>query len=274
MSALAPAAPSGASGTPGTPSRARLVRTARALVVPILVLILWRIAVARHWVNPLLLAPPERVITRAITEVQEGEVFSQLWASVRRDLLGFGLGTFLGILVGGLMGVSRLADRVLGPTFHAFKQVAIFAWIPLMSVWLGTGEPAKVVFIALAAFYPIVQSTYEGVRSVSREHIEVARVFRFTPLQLARRVILPGAAPSIFAGVHLALFYAWLATLGAEYLLAADAGIGNLMIDGREQFAMDKVLLGVIVAGAVGALLNTLANLIEQRTLRWRVRGL
>ena len=270
MSSLA-VAPS----TPGSPSPrvTSLIKVARALVVPLLVLLLWRTAAARHWVNPLLLAPPEKVVTRALIELREGELWPQLFASLRRDVLGFALGTIGGIVLGGVLGASRLADRLIGPTFHASKQVAIFAWIPLMSVWLGTGELAKVVFIALAAFFPMVQNTYEGVHGVAREYVEVARVFRFTPWQLVRRVILPAAAPSIFAGVHLALFYAWLATLGAEYLLAAGPGIGNLMIDGREQFAMDKVFLGVLITGAVGALLNTLAATLERRALRWRVRN-
>lgn len=249
------------------------VRVVRALVVPFLVLVLWRVAVQYRWVNPLLLASPEKVLTRLVSEVGESELFSQLFASLQRDLLGFALGTFLGVLLGGLLGASRLADRLIGPTFHALKQVAIFAWLPLMSVWLGTGESAKVVFIALAAFYPVVQSTYEGVHGVSREWVEVARVFEFTPWQLVRRVVVPAAAPAVFAGVHLALFYAWLATIGAEYLLAAGAGIGNLMIDGREQLAMDKVLLGVVIVGAVGATINALATALEARTLRWRVRG-
>jgi sulfonate transport system permease protein len=243
----------------------------RALVAPFAILVLWRTAVQLHWVNPILLAPPELVLRRALEELREGDVLPQLLASLQRDLLGFLLGSAAGLVVGGWMGASRFVDRLLGPTFHASKQVAIFAWIPLMSVWLGSGEPAKVVFIALAAFYPVVVNTYEGVRGVSREYVEVARAFRFTRWQLARRVVLPAAAPSIFAGVHLALFYAWLATLGAEYLLAAGPGIGNLMIDGRQQLAMDKVLLGVVIAGAVGATLNAIASALEQRTLRWRV---
>lgn len=245
----------------------------RAAVLPFSVLLLWRVAVQYRWVNPLLLASPEKVLTRLVTEVTESELIPQLLASLQRDLLGFAVGSAAGIVLGGLLGTSKLADRLISPTFHAFKQVAIFAWIPLMSVWLGTGEPAKVAFIALAAFYPVVQATYEGVHGVPRELVEVARVFRFTPWQLVRRVVLPAAAPAIFAGLHLALFYSWLATIGAEYLLAAGAGIGNLMIDGREQLAMDKVLLGVIIAGLVGAALNATATAFETRTLRWRVRG-
>ena len=97
-------------------------------------------------------------------------------------------------------------------------------------------------------------------------------MFRFTYLQIFRKVVLPGALPSIFAGLHLALVYSWLGTLGAEYLLAPGLGIGNLMIEGREQFKMDKVLLGVIIAGIIGFSLNALSSRLEARLSRWRVR--
>ena len=251
----------------------RVRRILRALSVPLFVLVVWWLAARWKLVNPLLLAPPDLVLARALEEVQQGELFSQLLASVQRDLLGFVIGVLAGAIVGGAMGVSQVVNRIVGPTFHALKQVAIFAWIPLMSVWLGTGEQAKVAFIALSAFFPVVLHTYEGVRGVSNNYLEVARVFRFTPWQTLRRVVLPAAAPEFSAGVQLALVYAWLGTMGAEYLLAAGPGLGNLMIDGREQLAMDKVLLGVVIVGCVGALFNSLAAFAEQRALRGRTNG-
>lgn len=229
---------------------------ARGLVLPLLLLVAWELATRYHWVNLRLLVRPSLVVATFWRELHEGELLSQLGASLARDLGGALLGSISGILVGSAMGVSPVWDKLLGTSFHAMKQVAIFAWIPLMSVWLGTGEPAKVVFIALAAFYPVVLNTFEGIRGVGREYVEVARVFRFTRFQVFRRVVLPGAAPSILAGIQLALVYSWLATIGAEYLLAAAPGIGNLMIDGREQFQMDKVLVGVIVVGLVGAAIS------------------
>jgi sulfonate transport system permease protein len=246
----------------------------RGLVLPITVLVVWYIATQYKLVNTFLLVRPDKVVTSAIQQYREGAIIAPLVASLTRDLLGFTFGTLVGLLVGGVMGMSRIADRLLGPSFHAAKQVALFAWIPLLSVWCGTGELAKVVFISLAAFYPVVLNTHEGVRSVAREYLEVAHVYRFTRWQIIRKVIVPGALPSVFAGVQLALIYAWLGTLGAEYLLAAAPGIGNLMIEGRESFAMDKVLVGVILAGAVGATLNMLAGKLEHRALRWRARGI
>jgi sulfonate transport system permease protein len=244
----------------------------RGWVVPLSLLVVWEALTRFKLVNTLLVARPAAVVHTLASQLRGGDLFSQLFASLQRDLTGFAIGALVGLLVGSSMGLSRLADRVLGPSFHAAKQVAIFAWIPLISVWFGSGEPAKVVFIALSAFYPVVVNTFEGIRSVGGEHVEVARVFRFSHWQVFRKVVLPGALPSIFAGLHLALVYSWLGTLGAEYLLAPGLGIGNLMIDGREQLMMDKVLLGVIIAGAIGFSLNALATRLEASLTRWRAR--
>lgn len=242
----------------------------RALVLPLLLVAAWELSTRYSLVNTRLLVRPSLVLDRAWRELLEGGLLPQLGASLARDLGGAALGSLLGVLAGALMGVSRVGERVLGPSFHAAKQVAIFAWLPLMSVWLGTGETAKVVFIALAAFYPVALSTFEGIRSVSPAHVEVAKVLRFTALQVFRRVVLPGAAPSIFTGVRVGLVYAWLGTIGAEYLLAAGPGVGNLMIEGRESFQMDKVLLGVILVGALGFGISSLASRVEGKVLGWR----
>jgi sulfonate transport system permease protein len=264
-----------AESTQSTPTTRKLDRSFfRGFAVPLVFLAVWYIATQYKLVNTFLVARPDKVVTSAIQQYRDGAIVAPLIASLTRDLLGFSLGTSIGLLVGGLMGMSRIADRLLGPSFHAAKQVAVFAWIPLLSVWCGSGELAKVVFISLAAFYPVVLNTHEGVRSVAREYLEVAQVFRFTRWQVIRKVIVPAALPSVFSGVQLALIYAWLGTLGAEYLLAPGLGIGNLMIEGRESLAMDKVLVGVIIAGAVGATLNAIAGKLEQRALQWRVRGI
>jgi sulfonate transport system permease protein len=258
-------------GAPTLGTRLRGPALRRGVVVPLALLGAWFLVTHLGLVHPRLLVKPELVVTRVLTEVREGELFAQLGASLQRDLLGFTLGSLLGLGVGALMGVSTFYDRLFGPSFHAAKQVALFAWIPLMSVWLGSGELAKVAFIALSAFYPVVINTHLGIRGTAREHLEVAHAFRFSRMQVLRKVILPSALPSIFSGLHLALIYAWLGTIGAEYLLAPGYGIGNLMISGRESFAMDKVLLGILLIGTTGALLNAVASRIEARLLRWRV---
>ena len=244
----------------------------RGLVLPAVLLITWAVATTWHLVDTRIMVSPWQVVQTAWTETISGHVLLGLGYSISRNLTGFAIGGLLGILVGTLLGTSRLAEKLLGPTFNAVKQIALFAWIPLLSVWFGMGEPAKVALIALAVFYPVVVNTFEGIRSVSRDFIEVGRAFEFSRWQLYRRVILPSATPQIFTGLHLALIYSWLATVGAEYFLKAGPGIGNIMIDGRERFRMDQVIFGVVIIGTVGFIYNRIATTIEGRLLRWRQR--
>ncbi|TWH64103.1 sulfonate transport system permease protein [Azomonas agilis] len=242
----------------------------RGWVLPLALLLVWTLSTAFDWVDTRLLASPLAVLSAFSKAALSGELWVDLSASLIRNLNGFALGVLAGLLFGGLLGLSRQAEHWIGPTFHALKQIALFAWIPLLSAWFGFGEPAKVTFIALAVFYPVALNTFEGIRSVRRELYEVAQVLRLSPLQRLRYLVLPSAAPALFTGLHLGLIYAWLATLGAEYFFSAAPGIGNSMIDGREHFHMDQVLYGLMVVGAVGLLLNRLAQSLERRLLRWR----
>lgn len=248
-------------------------RPLRGWVLPATLLLLWWAAVRLAVSSSPLLVSVGQVADTAVRQVASGELFTALAASLGRDLVGFAIGASAGFAFGALIGLSRLAEKIAAPTFHTLKQISLFAWIPLLSVWFGLGDAAKVAFLSLAAFFPMVLNTFEGFRSVPADLVEVARVLRFSRRQTLLRVILPSAAPALFTGLHLALIYAWLATLGGEYLLVAGRGIGNTMIDGREHFWMDLVLFGVIVVGLVGSILNGLAARLEARALAWRGRS-
>jgi sulfonate transport system permease protein len=249
------------------------MKALRGWVLPVFLVVTWWAAVRFGWSSSPLLIAPEKVWQTAVEEFASGKLVAALSASLRRDLAGFAIGGSAGLLFGALLGTSKLAEKLLGPSFHTLKQISLFAWIPLLSVWFGLGDAAKVAFLSLAAFFPVVLNTFEGVRSVPADLLEVARVLRFSRAQTWRKVILPAASPSIFAGIHLGLIYAWLATLGGEYLLVSGQGIGNTMVDGREHFRMDLVLFGVIVVGLVGFTLNWAASRIEARALAWRGRS-
>jgi len=251
----------------------RLMHLALALrgwVLPLLLLAIWWCAVAFHWTTSPILVSPVAVWQRGLERVLSGELRVALLASLNRGAYGFLIGATVGFLFGSWLGASRWVERLIGPTFHTLKQISLFAWIPLLSMWFGVGDEAKIAFVAMAAFFPVVLNTFEGFRSVPRESIEVARVFAYSPFQLWWRVIFPTAAPSIFTGLHLSLIYSWLATLGAEYLMTSGKGIGNTLIEGRENFQMDLVLFGVLVIGSVGFLLNFVLSSIERHFLVWR----
>ncbi|GGP27160.1 ABC transporter permease [Silvimonas amylolytica] len=244
----------------------------RGWVLPALILFLWWAGYASgRFTNPLFVSPG-KVVDAALELIRTGTLWQALSASLTRDLAGFAIGTLAGLALGTALGLFRLAENIFNPTLNAFKQVSIFAWVPLISLWFGLGDLAKIAFIALAAFWPAFINTLAAVRGVPKELVEVARVLGWNRQQLVRRVVLPAALPGIFSGVYLALIYAWLATLGSEYLLTAGTGIGNLLTDGQEQFRMDYVLLGVILVGLIGYGFTALAGGVERYFTRWQRR--
>jgi len=248
----------------------RLVRIRRGLTLPLLLLAVWEASSRLGLVDPRFLPGIEDVVLTAKREIIDNGLTGQLAASLLRNIAGFLIGCILGVSFGTLVAVTRFGDRLVMPTFNGLRQIAILAWIPLIAIWFGMGEAAKIVFIMAAAFIPVVLNTYEGVRSASTQLVEVARALTFTRWQVVTRLYLPSALPSIATGVHLALIYAWVASIGSEYFMTVGPGIGGMIIAGRERFEMDLVMLGILILGVVGYLINRSASLLEAWLLRWQ----
>lgn len=243
----------------------------RGLVLPLGLLAAWSLATTWHWVDTRLVVPPAAVWHAAVKALTDPLFHLGVLYSVARDLAGFTLGAAGGIALGALLGLSRRADRLIGPTFHTVRQIALFAWLPLLSSWLGYGEPSKVVFIALSTLYPVALGTFEGVRQVSLAHAEVAAVYGFGPRQRLLRLVLPAASPQIATGLTLGLVSAWVATIGSEFLLANwGHGLGNIVIKGRASFDVALIVFGMLAIGAVGTVFNRIAARLEARALHWR----
>lgn len=245
-------------------------KTRRGLVLPLAFFTLWQMASHMGWVDQRFLPPLENIAHLFWVELTQGDLLNHIRASLARDLTGFVIGTAAGIALGTLIGLSPVAERLINPTFNAVKQIAVLAWIPIISVWFGLAESAKIAFVTLAAFVPVVLNTIEGMQASPPQILEVGRALRFNRWQVLWRINLPAALPSILTGVHLALIYAWLATVGAEYFMSVGPGIGSLIIGGRENFEMDMVMLGVVLLGVIGYGMNLIAASIEKILLRWR----
>ena len=244
----------------------------RGFVLPVAASDHSAMAASFELVNSALLVAPGKVLATAWEQIETGRLWRALSASLAREATGFLIGTLGGLVLGALLGLSPLFNRLVGPSFNTFKQISLFAWIPLISVWFGLGDVAKVVFLSLAALVPVVVNTCDGIRTTPKALLEVARVYGFTRWQTVTQVVLPSALPAIFTGVYLALIYSWLATIGAEYLLVAGKGIGNTLIEGSEHFQMDLVIFGMFVIGLVGWSMNAAARAVERRLARWTGR--
>lgn len=246
------------------------MRMPRGIVLPLLILLVWQAASSAGLADPRLLPPLQAVATKAWALVTGDTIALKLGASLLRALAGFSLGAAIGLFLGFLCGRSRTADLLLRPSFQALKSIAVFAWIPLIAVWFGFGEVAPVVFVALAVFPVVALNTWEGVQAAPHRLLEVGAALRFRPSQRLRRIILPAALPSILTGVQLGLIHAWLATVGAEYFLAKGSGLGSLLIEGRDHFDMPLIMVGVLLLGGVGFLLNRAALMAGARLIPWR----
>lgn len=250
-----------------------LATQARRWAIPLLILWGWSALVSSGKVNPAILPSPLGIVSTGWAELLNGTLSAALGWSLLRCLLGLLLGSAIGVVVGLLLGLYRPLERLFAPSLAAFRQVALFAWVPLITAWAGIYDFAKIVFIALAAFLPVYLATWRGVANRSAQLDEVADTLRLNFAQRLWRLILPAAIPSIFAGLRLALIYAWLGSLGAEYFMNSGIGIGSYMVGAQQKFEMAKVFAGMVLVGVLGALLAALGQRLEQSASRWRQSG-
>jgi sulfonate transport system permease protein len=241
----------------------------RGLVIPALLVIAWILFAHLHG-NSLVIVPLERILAAPFADDAGRNLWPSLAASVMRFTSGFALGVGAGMLVGLTLGMSQTADRAVAPSINALRQIALFAWIPLLTAWFGNGDVAKIIYISLSAFFPAALNTQNGLRAVSLQHLEVARVLRLSHRQRITRLLLPAALPSIFIGVQIALIGAWLGTVGAEYAMGNGQGIGTFIAQGREQFRMDIVAVGVFALALVGYAINLGCVRLFRHLLAWQ----
>jgi sulfonate transport system permease protein len=254
----------------GEQLRNSLSRGWQGLLLPTALLALWQAANSLGWVDANILSSPLEVLHSLFAGLQDGSLPEALRLSLQRTLAGLLLGGIAGFGLGLLLGLSVTAERLLGPSLSALRQVALFAWVPLLTAWFGLGEGAKLVFVGLAAFFPLLIATQRGVASLSPQLGEAAQALRLDLPHRLRLLVLPGAAPAIFAGLRLSLIYAWLGTIGAEYFMPSDGGIASLMIGAQQLFRMDQVMAAMLLIGLVGALLGHLGQRLESHATRWR----
>ncbi|MCE1116254.1 MULTISPECIES: ABC transporter permease [Pseudomonas] len=254
----------------GEQPRGAVAKGWQSLLLPAALLGLWQAANSFGWVDANILASPLDVLRSLSAGLLDGSLSEALRLSLQRTLAGLLLGGGAGFALGLLLGLSQHSERLLGPSLSALRQVALFAWVPLLTAWFGLGEGAKLVFVALAAFFPLLIATQRGIASLSPQLGEAAQALRLGLPQRLRLLVLPGAAPAIFAGLRLSLIYAWLGTIGAEYFMPSDGGIASLMIGAQQLFRMDQVMAAMVLIGLVGALLGHLGQRLESRATRWR----
>lgn len=227
-------------------------RIPAGLWFPASLMLLWIGIIDSGWQKNALLVPLHQLVLAPFIDEQGRQIWKALWTSIIRVITGFTIGSSIGIALGLATGMSRRVKTTFSPSLHTLRQIALFAWIPLLTAWFGNGDTVKVLFIAIAAFFPVFLNTERGVQIVPVALREVAQVLHLTRYQRIRYLIIPAALPSINTGLELAMLTAWIGTVGAEYAIGTGIGIGSYLAASREVFRMDLVLAGVIILAITG----------------------
>jgi len=247
------------------PQWAALRRYASAVAL----LLAWE-ALSRAGVIPArTIAAPSAILDSAWALTVTGELPANLLVSLARVAAGFSVGAVAGVVLATLAGLSRLGEDVVDAPMQMLRTLPFLALVPLFILWFGIGELPKVALVALGAVFPVYLNLFAGLRGVDPKLVEAARVFGLGRLALIRRVMLPGALPSLLTGLRYALGVSWLSLVVAEQINAS-AGIGHMINDARDFLRTDVIVVGLLVYALLGLGADALVRAVERRALSWR----
>jgi sulfonate transport system permease protein len=237
-------------------------------IVPAALIAAWQLAAQLGWLSSRVLPEPLAVLRAVWTLSASGELWLHVKTSAWRALSAFAVGGGLGLLLGLLTGSFRQAETLLDTTIQMIRNIPALALIPLVILWFGIDEIAKLFLVAVGVFFPVYLNTFHGIRSVDKGLIEMAKSYGLSGWPLYRDVILPGALPSILVGVRFALGLVWVLLIVSE-TISAQSGIGYMTMNAREFLQTDVVLVGILLYALLGKLADVLARTVERHALRW-----
>jgi sulfonate transport system permease protein len=237
-------------------------------LVPLFVLLAWQIGSDLGVIQANVLPAPSAVAAAGWRLARSGELWTNVEVSAARALLGFAIGGGIGFAFGMANGLSSLSESLTDSSLQMIRNVPHLALIPLVILWFGIDEQAKIFLVALGVFFPIYVNTLHGVRSVDPHLLEMGRAYGMSERALFLRVVLPGALPSIFVGLRYGLGIMWLTLIVAE-TISASSGIGFMAMNAREFMQVDVVVFSILVYAALGKLADSTARLLERTTLAW-----
>ena len=228
----------------------------------------WQIGAQTGLISDDILPAPVDVAFSAWRLTLSGALGHNIAISFRRAMSGFAIGGGIAFALGLSNGVSRISERLTDTTLQMVRNIPNLSLIPLVILWFGIEEQAKLFLTAFGVFFPVYINTFHGVRAVDAQLIEMGRSYGMTRWTLFRRVVLPGALPSIFVGIRYALGIMWLTLIVSESI-AADAGIGHMAMQAREFMQTDVVVLAILIYALLGKSADSVVVGIERLTLSW-----
>jgi taurine transport system permease protein len=249
--------------------------TVISIVTVVALLALWWLATSRGWLPPLFLPSPEAIVRRFL-EATQGDVggttlAGHFWWSMFRVFSAFGLAVVTAVPIGIAMGVNRYMRGIFDPPIEFYRPLPPLSYLPLVVIWFGIDEASKIILIYLACFAPLALSARAGVRSVSLEQIHAAYSMGATRRQVVWHVVVPAAMPEILTGMRIAIGFGWTTLVAAE-MVAANAGLGQMVLNASNFLRTDIVVMGIIVIGIVAYAFDLLMRFVEHAVVPWKGR--
>ncbi|MFZ7128084.1 MAG: ABC transporter permease [Desulfobacterales bacterium] len=234
-----------------------------------LLLIIWEASRTIGLINPKLFPSVAAVMKSCWIQLKDGSLQTHMYASFMRVLVSFSIGITLAIVFGFLIGWFRVVRMLLDPVINFFRALPPIALIPLMIIFFGIGETSKIVVLSYASFFPALVVIYQALVSLEPIYIRAGKTLGATNLEIFRKIILPQLIPHIITACRVSLGVCW-ATLVAAELIAAQRGIGAMMVDAQNFFQMAPLVLGILLIGAISLLMDAAVRLIERRATSWQ----
>jgi NitT/TauT family transport system permease protein len=249
----------------------RKVTQERALAIlsPVAVLLVWQAASDMGLIDQRYVPSPVAIAEAGWSLAATGELGKHIWASLRRLAIGFVLGAVPGILLGIVMGLNRWVRVALDPLVAALYPIPKVAILPLLMLVFGLGDASKVAVVAMSVLFLTIINTTVGVVQLDRIYFDVARNYGTPWYKLFTRVILPGALPTIFAGLRISLGVSLVVLVSAEFV-ASNSGIGYLIWTSSQTLVVENMFVGIIVITILGVLSTFLLHELERRLIPWR----
>ncbi|RWO56414.1 MAG: ABC transporter permease [Mesorhizobium sp.] len=231
-------------------------------------LAIWQVSSSAGWVNAAVLPPVDTIVSALWNGLAGGTLLGDIAISLQRAGLAFAAAVAVAIPLGLFMGQVRAVETALDPILQVFRQTSALALYPVFILLLGLGEASKVFVIFWATLFPLLLNTISGVKQVDPKLLEMARVYGATRLTAFRRVVLPGAAPSIFVGLRLSATTALLLLIASE-MIGANKGIGFQVMNAQYNFQIPLMFAAIVILAGLGLIANQALVSLQRRLCRW-----
>ncbi|QIB68024.1 ABC transporter permease [Aminipila butyrica] len=238
------------------------------IALPLILIAVWQGYNLAGKLTPYTMPEPMAIINTAIDYIQNGKLFENVTVSFIRVIEGFLLALVSAFIIGINVSIFPKFNLFTDLLIQILRPIPPIAWIPLAILWFGIGQESKIFIIFLGAFFPIFVNTVDGVRNIDSKYFELSQVYEVSRQKLIRKIIIPGALPSIMTGIRLGLGNAWVCVVAAE-MIGATSGVGYMLSDGRSLSRPDIVILGMLIVGIVGKIMDDLLKLIREKLITW-----